>query len=356
MAFLISLGKINKNLIYPIIAGIAPIINLLIIKRTNPSYVNYPFIVIIITGICLLFSIIPLLISNRLNKGGQKFNITRRIKVHKFVLIFLTTIFDFVETLLDNFYEDLKVSQIILINFILITLFSYFILKIKLYKHQYFSMIIIFICGIVLFIIEPLFSKKFKITLLQLFFEICFCLIFVLSKYLMEYKFCSPYEICFYHGILFVLFTGISYIFFRIYGQKHVDFSEYKLDCKEILGMFSFVIFTFIFNLFIYITLRIYNPFYVMFIFIIIKIELTFMTYEIGWKLYIIIILLCVLIFIMLVFNEILILNFCGLEKNIRINLEQKALEENMEKNRESKIEIEEYKVELLNKKEEEED
>ena len=316
------------------------------------TFLGYPFIVIAITGICLLFAIIPHCISNRLNKEGKKMNITKKIKIHKFILIIVTTIFDYGETLIDNFYYDLKVSQFLILNFIIITLFSYFILKIKLYKHQFFCLIIMFFCGIGLYIIEPKYYKRLKLIILQISFEICFCLIFILSKYLMDFKFCSPYELCFYHGIFFAIFTGISYIFFYKYDKKDVDFSSFKCNYKEILGMICYMTFTFIFNLFTYITIRIYNPFYTIFIFIIMKIGVLLISFEKKLKLYLTIIILCVLIFIMMIFNEILILNFCGFEKNIKTNLEKKALEENEERSHDSNLELEDYKIDLFNNEE----
>ena len=279
-------------------------------------------------------------------------NIAKKIKIHKFILIIVTFIFDYGETLIDNFYCDLKVSQFLILNFIIITLFSYFILKIKLYKHQFFCLIIMFFCGIGLYIIEPKYYKRLKLIILQISFEICFCLIFILSKYLMDFKFCSPYELCFYHGIFFAIFTGISYIFFYKYDKKDIDFSSFKWNYKEILGMICYMTFTFIFNLFTYITIRIYNPFYTIFIFIIMKIGLLLISPKKKLKLYLTIIILCVLIFIMMIFNEILILNFCGLEKNIKTNLEKKALEENEERSHDSNLELEDYKIDLFNNEE----
>ena len=76
-------------------------------------------------------------------------------------------------------------------------------LKTKLYRHQYISIISIIILGIFLNINEAFktdtknTSGAFEITMIFV-SEICFSLLIVIEKYNMEKNYCSPYQICIY--------------------------------------------------------------------------------------------------------------------------------------------------------------
>ena len=88
-------------------------------------------------------------------------------------------------------------------NIYFISLFDYLILKAKLYKHQYISCIIIVLLGITATTIL-LYEEKGIIGIklvLYICIEIMYSLAIVLSKFLLDYRSCSPYEVTFYEGI-----------------------------------------------------------------------------------------------------------------------------------------------------------
>ena len=96
-------------------------------------------------------------------------------------------------------------------NIYFISLFDYLILKAKLYKHQYISCIIIVLLGITATTI--LLYEEEGIIVIKLVLCICleimYSLAIVLSKFLMDYRSCSPYEVTFYEGIFAIIVNSI---------------------------------------------------------------------------------------------------------------------------------------------------
>ena len=62
--------------------------------------------------------------------------------------------------------------------------------------------------------------------------EICFCLIYVISKYNMEKNYCSPYEICIWEGVIEFILNLICLVSFNISGLT-IDGIKYPDNIKE---------------------------------------------------------------------------------------------------------------------------
>ena len=205
----ISFVKVNKKFLIPLMGGIIT----LIIKypiNLNPKIdiiSQNPFILNIYISIGMILAFVPYLILNyRIKKPKIKSNesqnksklnveliakddyIFHKTKFNKYKLIFLSTIFDFTQTLLATIYCSGCVYNLWIFDIIFINIFSYFILKTKLYKHQYFSIIIIIILGLILNIIEYFkFDEEEKINIFEIIMkfisEICLSFSIVISKY-----------------------------------------------------------------------------------------------------------------------------------------------------------------------------
>ena len=144
----------------------------------NPNYeiiIQNPLIISICYYLGMILTFIPYLIflnqskkkknqdksvnKDKRNKSQfeikyEYYDIDKKLKINKYKLLFISSMFDFLETLIiDTFCNDCLYNLWILNN-IFISLFSFLILKTKLYKHQYFSIIVIVIFGILLNIIE----------------------------------------------------------------------------------------------------------------------------------------------------------------------------------------------------------
>ena len=78
----------------------------------------------------------------------------KKFQGSKYKLIILSAIFDFLQTLLVYIFCMNCIYNLWIFDILFISLFSYWLLRTKLYKHQYFSMIIILILGLVLNIVE----------------------------------------------------------------------------------------------------------------------------------------------------------------------------------------------------------
>ena len=170
------------------------------------------------------------------------------------------------QKILSFYYSKIINDNFWVFDIIFINIFSFFILKTKLYRYQYLSLLVIIILGIFLNIIY--FLKEFNINnddkimdilfniLLTLGVEILYSLTAVINKYSMEKNFCIPYELSFYEGI-FALIVNIILLKFIVPG----NFSKYynNINSTEIISFISLMLSRLIFNLFGLITIKIYT-------------------------------------------------------------------------------------------------
>ena len=242
--------------------------------------------------------------------------------------------------------------------------------KFKVYKHQYFSSIIILISGIFLHIINQLGGKlNFINLLLSLFTELIYCLNIIVNKYLMEYMFCSPFEICFYNGIISLILFTISLIIStnteikedkfaveykgKFYADNFFAYCE-KFNIKELFVFIFETIYYFIYYLFPLITIQKYTACHYLIILIFDFEKTFFLDFKIKWRFILNIIFFAIILFMLLVFNEIIEINCFGFQKNTRKNISNRAqldslnINENNENNEDS-FENENYLTKFLN-------
>jgi len=231
------------------------------------------------------------------------------------------------------------------VNIIFLYLFSLIIDKFHLYKHHYLSGGIIIFFGILLNVINLLNIKinQIPFLFLSIFIQMIYSLCIVLAKNGISYKFCSPFEITFYEGIfslaLNIIFLIIStniplskdFKFSKILnvseynGNKYLDnFYSYfpKMHLTEILSFIVIMIGRLSFSLCTHLTLRYFDIFHVMFILILGEIELNWEGKQI-YEIVISAVIFVIVLFMLLIFCEILELNFCGLDDNIKKNREK---------------------------------
>ena len=237
------------------------------------------------------------------------------------------------------FVYTFKLHSNIWITYILFTsVFYYLIFKAKLFNYHYLSIIIILLLGFIIDIIKKNYEKDWKLSKIGFIFSIVRVILlsfnYVIIKYTIDKKFASPYEIGFWSGIidliLFIIFAILDYNFFEwnTYFNYFNEINFYEI--LYILGLIitNFFVFTlclvidknntpchifimFIFGQIVYDASHIDEPFYVI----------------------IIIIFLIIILFFSLVFNEIIELNFCGLSRNTKRNMANRAKDEIMESN-----------------------
>ena len=379
----INFGDVNKRLLIPIFGGIIRLIYIFLVHR-NPKYeiaTKNPFILNIYTSVGMIFSFIPYLIlkyrsktksiSSNASQIQSKLNIEfihsdlyEEIEIDqskKYKLIICSSIFDFLQVLLLTIFCIYCNYNLWIFDILFMSLFSSLILKTKLYKHQYFSMIIIIILGFILNIIKYFNLGDTKNRLnpfelsMKLLSEICLSLSMVIVKYNMEKTYCSPYEICIWEGLICLI---LNIIILVIVNQLRVTISgiEYpnnfyelfdNYDINDLIICFVELIMNAIYNIVIFVTCDFFTPFHIL----ITSIIKEFYSYlQTDGNLVLNILGICILIFIafmFLVFVEIIELNFWNISYNTKKNIELRSLTESSFENN--------YNININDEKSEEE-
>ena len=285
--------------------------------------------------------------NNEGSRSSTKIYIYNKIKnenynPHRiFMIIILLASLIIIRCLLSTFFYDKNVFEKRLFYFFFIPLFSKIILKENIYKHQYFS-ILISIFGII-FLLIPVclkFTTDDIVPNITNFINgISYSLFLVIIKYLVEKYYLSPLKISLFVGIISLF---ISFIYFIIYSLiKYHDLNYFK-DCFDFaqeenkLKLSIYIILLFIFTLiFQLLTLSalfyfspslviitdIINPILEWIVFTIINganIPDVFLN-PIGYL---------IVLFAALIYNEIIIFNFFGLNKETKKFVNQRLSEE----------------------------
>jgi hypothetical protein len=226
-------------------------------------------------------------------------------------------------------------------NFLSISLFSYFILKTKLYKHHFVCIATIVIIGLLFNIPLGVFSstnmeKYYGYYLSFIFTGIFFNLTYVLYKKMMVKKYIKSYEILFFQGIIESILGIITLIIMTKYDyiDNYWKFIE-KLNKKEIIIIILIILGRFLFHSMIMIIIDFLSPFYVFLVYVIGEIAFFSVSMKDDPKIIISsIIFFSVSIFTILVFIELIELNCFGLSYMTKKNIELRArLDSDLNKN-----------------------
>ena len=365
---LISLGKINKKIFIPILGGVLRLIYKFIVYE-NPKitiFSNNPFLLAIYTTIGMILAFIPyLILKNQIKRKSININInnnensssvkTQKSKLEiefehydlyeetkssKYKLILIATIFDCLQTLSIFIFCFYCAYNLWIFDIILISLFSKLILKTILYKHQYFSMIIIIILGLGLNIIEYFKKDKNnnnKVDPIEIIFkiisEICFCLNVVTNKLNMEKYFCNSYEICIWEGLIDLIVISFILLIINIIGvtisgiNYPQNFYEYidQFDISDLFLVLLTIIINGLYNMSLIITNDIFTPCHVLIVLFINELYYYFQLKENLMLNILGLFVLILLFFMFLFFIEVFELNFFGLSKNTKKNIEKRS-------------------------------
>ena len=367
----ISLGKIDKNLISIVIGCVFCYLNRLLTKYEGTLL----FKNVILTNIFISFSVflagIPCIILNMRSKGVKSIDIDKinttitksflennykgkkeEIIKGKNRYIILSSVLYCIQAFF--FITTIKIKANCWIWYILITsIINILIFKVKLYKHHYLSVVIIILIEIIidLFLgnLQNDIRNNLLFLLLRFLREILLSLHFVLVKYTMEKKFASVYEMSLFNGIINLIILGIfsilDYFFFGI-----DNYEEYfnNFNTKELFVILGVMITQLSLNLSLLFTIKNNSSFHVFIIFVFG--QMAYINYTINSI--IIIICLIFVLFLSLIFNEIIEINFWDLSYNTKINIIKRAeLEKGniMDDDNSSYIEKGDYLIELSN-------
>ena len=159
----------------------------------------------------------------------------------------------------------------------------------------------------------------------------------------MERKYGSVYEMCFYNGLFCSILIGVFYPI-NHYLWHLDDFSEYfnNFNKKELLVLLGFMATQLGLYLFCLITNRDNSPCHIFIINAFGQLGYYMDISQIG-----IIIGHIFILFMSLIFNEIIEINFCGLSKNTRKNIIMRARDDSIDENIIDEINLIDEKIEI---------
>ena len=299
------------------------------------------------------------------NPLKEKENLMNKEKRKKNILfIIILTVIDFSKNVYSIIFRILNKDDInafslgkqsigIFLEIFLLIIISKFILKISIYKHHLLSLIIIlFNLSLTFISYINYFGIKTIIVIIYYFFNnFLLCLLYVYGKKYLDTFYVSPYNLIFYIGIIcssiFLFYDLIVFLIVRdsndnIHGiilgfQNNYSFSFIML-------FFLDIIISFLCNIGIWLSIYYFTPFH----YIISELISEYIYYTYDWLfgknkyqagniiLYSLIYLIN--LFFSLVFNEIIILNFCGLEFNTKIKIEKREKKDEILANLETNL------------------
>ena len=263
------------------------------------------------------------------------------IKNHRFIFLFIISLFEFISRCYNIFYllffkdsmpiRPGEINWLISVDVFARVIFSYLILKTKIYNHHKLSLILIIIglfsmsiCAFKAIVKKELDNWPYFIIIIIKY--ILLPLEDVINKILLTDEFLLPHYLMFYRGIFnifMLIILGLSVIIpgFVTFGY----FSQFTTKNQiiiQILMKVIFTIFSFCKAFFLLKVLDIFTPEHVAFLNTAITLY-NLLKCRIKSNDYIILILidcffLIIIIFGTLVFNEMIIINSCGLEKNTK--------------------------------------
>ena len=351
---IISLGKTNKFL-FLILVGSVLLTSLTIVENFTKFFADenkHPVIYSMTYSIGLSLSFILVIIykirSKRKNKGTNlllnaqneltSFSVAYPSHIisfkEKFLWILLTSGINYFAYIFFCIYWFNYDTYLNLwgITLPVMSVFSQFILKIKLYKHHYLAIFIVVIFGFSYNFVVDKFSedniKNYDSYLVQFMTECLISLMNVMYKYLMNKKYIVSYEILFIEGIIELILGIITLIITTNIGaiDNFMDFIE-QIDAKEIMLLIVLTLIQFLLYLIEIIIIDMFSPFHIILINIIRDYILFFANFDkvsLFVSIYVTIC-ICVCVFMILVFTEILELNFFGLSKMTKKNIEKRA-------------------------------
>ena len=385
----ITCGKINKKIILIIVGGLVFSLHLYIESESEifgGDTNEFPVIYTMMYSICLCLSFSLLLIFNVYSKKKKdkitssliedKGNIifekndTIKKKIiswkEKLLWIFLVSIIDYIAYLFSSIYwlDNGNYVDTLQTNIIFMSIFAYLILKLKLHKHHYLCISVIIIRSIAYTIIFNVYkkdpSKKNDIVpyIVSFVTEIVFSLTYVMSKYFMLIKYIHPFEIMFFEGIFELFFSIMTLIISSRIGKlDNISHFLEKFKYMEVFILISWIIVNFIYHAILFKVIDIFSPFYIHISILLSEFLYFFFKAMDGLSIgqlifYIISFIVCP--FMILVFLEIIELNFCGLSEMTAKNIELRALLDSAinDENDGGKISIgaDEYSIELKRK------
>ena len=355
-SFCLKLGAIDKKLIMVIVSTILYFVMDIIEYFTEMSTLHYILDFFYARAISYVIIIIVPLIQKWRNKNlrvRQKGRNCKRIACDLFY-IYLTYIFYFTaiiylkslkakdpkdtEDYQMSHYKGFCFEEALEIVFIVIV--SKFLLKMKLYMHHYVGLLIFLILsiGIDLLCNISLLKPDFFFIFIYILHLIFDSIYITYEKYMMDKLGYSPFIVVFLISFMFFFAGTVGVIILTFTGSVFYDGKDYQMKSLEdyfdnndyrnvILHIVYLVVFRFFINILKILTVYYFSQIHTFATYIIIKMFNLILNKDSKYRYYSLI--LFVFQFLgLLIFLEIIEINFCNLDKNTKRNVERRGAEE----------------------------
>ena len=280
------------------------------------------------------------------NNTGIKYiyngGFNNKFNTKKFILfIILLSLILIFSDLINYFVDDKNVFQARIYHLFFIPLFSKIILKEQIYKHQFFSLLLTAI-GFLFFIIPvclKLETDDLIPNILNFINGISYPLFVVLMKYISEKYYISPLKISLLLGIIIIIIFCFAFILYSLikyhdlsYFSDCFDFSKPENKIIIIIFFILYFLFRTIFVILFLLALLHFSPTLIMvtdiisplLLWIVISIKdgesiTRALLNSLGYF---------IVLFSTLIYNEIIIFNFCDLNKNTKKFVNQRLYKE----------------------------
>ena len=231
----------------------------------------------------------------------------------------------------DEFHAKYRSCEIIISSIL-----CYFTLQNKIYRHHFFSLIIIMICLIIVFLSGILFNENellLKNILITIISSFCRAFLDTIEKYLFSIDFIDIFKLIIFEGIIDLIFLSSLFFFPKPQNELNQLFKETKINQYLIVGLLIiYAILSGFKNVYRRYTVKeftpmtralaesIIDPFLIIY---------GFIQNDFNNMPDFIITLICsiIMVFCSCVYNEIFVLYCCGLEHNTHLGVVNKTME-----------------------------
>ena len=297
-------------------------------------------------------------------KEEKKSNQNKNIIIFGVICVLLLLI-DTYKILTLLFFKKFSFLNYITLNkgwtfvFLFLILVNTYYLKINIYIHQKLAIFIFIILGFISLIIGMIFKTTiddgdYILIFIQLPVSIAEAFIIILIKDLMENKFYSPLKVCYLIGLINFIISFII-LFILSFIKYDSEFSKFIFDISSLMkyGVIFFILFVLVFSLLNGISKLliniILNKYSMLHLFIFFKIDALLDSSIIiidkdsknakQYNYVIELVLQLVEYLMYFIYLEIIELNFCGLNKYIKHNIQSRAIDEYKDIEKEEKQE-----------------
>ena len=280
-------------------------------------------------------------IKNNKKRTKRIIKLTILVSIFDFLSLYLKVTFYIIVQNSNYVIKAEKIHSMILFNILSKYVLSIIILHLAIYKHHYLSLALncLFLIGLVIYdIISISEARTYLYVLMKIVVVILYSFEDVYAKILLSIDSVSPYIYLLYRGIcvnILSLLYSLVFVFVKIpdeNGQKSIVFTRFWKLFENKLKILLYILLLFVeyfWNLNIISIIDKFSPIHFAVASIlenigsllisIIFVEIDIKEFFIKLALYILLILAALL------YNEFIILNFCGLQKNTQLFLQKKA-------------------------------